>query len=497
MALSLSELAAVVEEIGPALSGGWIQKVFQPTPSSITLEVRAPGRTLLLLLSADPETARLHLLEHRDPNPATPPPFCQFLRAHIQGAHIEGIQQIEGDRIVRLRLTAREGPCSLVAELTGRNADLLLLDAEDKILTTLDTGRERAGQPYHPPPARAKGINEQQRKAMGTETLQRLDQPHPFPVSLLFEQRYRSREAERVRERARQAKLAEISRDIKKAVRRVEALTADLEKATRYKDYARYGELLKANLDSMAKGQEQVTVVDYFDPAMSELTIPLDPAKNQQGNMDDYFKKHRKYLAADKQIRPRLKETEQALEGLRAELAAIQRGEWTPPPPKPGPVREGCPRPSAHHPSPGTRCSKIATGAPRHSPRSGPFRRFISTDGLPIYVGRNARENEDLTFKFAHSDDLWLHAHGAPGSHVVVRLEKGTDPPHETVRDAATLALLYSDLKKSGKGEVIYTRRKWVRKVKGQPPGTVTVTQEKSIFVQLDRIRLDRLKERR
>lgn len=59
------------------------------------------------------------------------------------------------------------------------------------------------------------------------------------------------------------------------------------------------------------------------------------------------------------------------------------------------------------------------------------------------------------------------------------------------------LALLYSDLKKSGKGKVIYTRRKYVRKVKGQSPGTVTVTQEKAIFIQLDRVRLDRLKESR
>ena len=63
-----------------------------------------------------------------------------------------------------------------------------------------------------------------------------------------------------------------------------------------------------------------------------------------------------------------------------------------------------------------------------------------------------------------------------------------------TLRDAATLALLYSDLKKSGKGEILYTRRKYVRKLKGQPPGTVSVTQDKSLFLQMDRARLERLK---
>jgi predicted ribosome quality control (RQC) complex YloA/Tae2 family protein len=115
---------------------------------------------------------------------------------------------------------------------------------------------------------------------------------------------------------------------------------------------------------------------------------------------------------------------------------------------------------------------------------------------LAIYVGRNARENDELTFGLAKSDDLWLHARGTPGSHVVVRLGKGAEPPVETLRDAATLALLYSDLKKSGKGEVVYTRRKWVKKAKGQVPGAVTITQEKSLHVSLEKNRLDALKAR-
>jgi predicted ribosome quality control (RQC) complex YloA/Tae2 family protein len=78
----------------------------------------------------------------------------------------------------------------------------------------------------------------------------------------------------------------------------------------------------------------------------------------------------------------------------------------------------------------------------------------------------------------------------------VVRLAKGADPPPETLRDAATLALLYSDLKKSGKGEVIYTRRKWVKKAKGQAAGAVIVSQDETMAVKLDVQRLALLKER-
>lgn len=483
MSLSAQEIAAVVAEIAPVLTDGWVQKIFQPTAHEITLEVRASGHTLSLLLSTDPETARLHLLSQRLPNPASPPPFCQYLRAHIQGGHIDGIEQVHGDRIVRIRIATRQGLRSLIAELTGRSADLLVLDAEDTILMALKNEREKAGQPYRPPPAR-RDIR------IGTDgdgdsgATPQLDEKIPLPVSAALERRYLHRQEELARTRMQQARLAEVRKGIKKTGRRIAALREDLVKLARYRDYDRYGELLKANLGRIAKGQDRLTVVDYFDPAMPELVIPLDPTKGAQGNMDDYFKKHRKFLTADREILPRLEAAERELDILGTELTTIQHGTWKPVHPDPAPLRRVPPR---HQPS-----------AIYHSQskRSGPFRRFTSADGLPIYVGRNARENEELTFGLAKSDDLWLHAHGTPGSHVVVRLEKGTDPPAETIRDAAVLALLYSDLKKSGKGEVIYTRRKYVRKVKGQPPGTVTVTQEKAVWVTLDRIRLDALKER-
>ncbi len=483
MALSTTEIDAVVRETATILTGGWVQRVFQPTARAIILEIRAPGRTVRLLLSAEPGTARVHLLHSRPPNPQTPPPFCQYLRAHIQGGRVERVERVEGDRIIRLGLTSKDGPCTLIAALTGRSADLLLLDAEDRILNSLIHGREKAGKPYSPPrPRPGKG--------------DRLDQDHPvehdegapFPVSQALERRYQGREEDQARRQACQARLAEVRKAEKKLARRMDALRADLEKAERYRDYARYGELLKTNLGRLASGHEQITVVDYYDPAMPELVIPLDPAKSPLRNMDDYFKKHRKHLTAEREVRPRLLRSQQELEALRGERKAIEQGTWEPMVQAPSARRS--PLASQAVQGRGRSRGKEQRG------RAGPFKRFISSDGVPIYVGRNARENEELTHRLARSEDLWFHARGAPGSHVVVRLEKGADPPAETLRDAATLALLYSDLKKSGKGEVIYTRKKWVRKAKGQAAGSVHVTQEKSIFVTLDKTRLDGLKER-
>lgn len=476
MGLSRAEIEAAVREIAPVLTGGWVQKLHQPTPRAITLQVRVPGRTVSLLISADSDAARLHFLTQRQPNPAAPPPFCQFLRARIQGARLDGVEQVQRDRIVRFRMTARQGACSLIAQLTGKRADLLLLDAEDKILASLNAPREQVGKPYQPPAQRNPTDVE-----VRSQSLPVADEDGPFPVSAAIERRFQQREEETARARMRQSRVVEIRKRLKKATRRLEALQADLDKAARFREHVRYGELLKANLGKIHKGQDRITVIDYFDPATAELVIPLDPSKSPKGNMDDYFKKYRKHVVAEREIRPRLEAVMRESDALRVELTAVESGEWEPP------LRHEA---SAGHP---VRRRKPAINESRQA-RSGPFRRFESIDGVPIYVGRNARENEALTFKMARSDDLWLHARGTPGSHVVVRLEKGANPLPETIRDAATLALQYSDLKKSGKGEVIYTRRKWVRKVKGQSPGTVTVTQEKTIFVQLDRARLERLK---
>ncbi|MGQ0810589.1 MAG: Rqc2 family fibronectin-binding protein [Nitrospiraceae bacterium] len=478
MSLSATEIGAVVTEVAPLLAGGWIQKIFQPTPQVLILEIRALGKTRCFLISIHPETARIHLVTQRLPNPVMPPAFCQFLRAHVQGARIDAVEQVPNDRIVRIALSAREGLCSLVAELTGKKADVLLLSGTT-VVATLNNQRERIGRSYEAPRLRAAQDNTSQSKPPAH--LQ-----DGGSVSAWVETQYGKREEELAIDHLRHVRLTAVRKNLKKGLRRVEALRADIEKAVQYRDYARYGELLKANLGQMHKGQERISAVDYFDERLPELMIPLDSTKSPHGNMDDYFKKHRKYLMADRKTRPRLEAAEQEVQVLRKELTDLEQPTWRPT------ADNSMRQPELYHPR------KVAMRAAKTAgnERRGPFRRFTSTDGLPIYVGRNARENEELTFAFAKSEDLWLHARGTPGSHVVVRLEKGADPPLETVKDAATLALLYSDLRKSGKGDVIFTRRKWVRKLKGQPPGTVAVTQEKSLFVNLDKARLEALKQR-
>ena len=479
MALSAAEISRVLQEIAPAILGGTVRKIFQPAEDVITLEIHKRRRTVLLLLSADPDMGRIHLLSRRPLNPPGPPDFCQFLRARLEGGRLVGLEQWCGDRIVGLRIAGQEGPLLLIGELTGRNANLLLLDAQDKILRVLKPQAAKALPLHHSytPPLGGPWIT-----IAPPEPDAPLD-PHVFPISEEMERRYTQQETERAQAMLQRNRLRELQKAIKKTTRRLEGLTGDLTKVARYREYGRYGELLKGHLHTIAKGQDRIAVVDYFEAGLPEIVLPLDPAKDTHGNMQDYFRKYRKHLAAEGQIRPRLEAAEKELQALVAERRQLERGEWQPVTPD-GP---GAPR---------TKLRSLNPSATRREGKTpGPFRRFISADGLPILVGRNARENEQLTFGLARSHDLWFHARGVPGSHVVLRIEKDAAAPQESIRDAGTLALLYSHLRKSGKGEVMYAKRSDVRKIKGKSAGTVSVTQDKSLFVDLDHARLRRLKD--
>jgi predicted ribosome quality control (RQC) complex YloA/Tae2 family protein len=476
--LTASDVTEVLTEISPLLRGGWIQKIQQPTERTLVLDVRVPGQTHRLLICCQPGLVRLHVTTHSLANPPTPPPFCQFLRAHFHGARIDDIRQIGNDRIVELQATGREGTYAIVCELTGNKANILVLDAERRVLRDLTRQHPLPGQAYTSPSRRNTHHETTPSRFAG-----RIGSM--LPVSEAIDAYYREQEATQTINRIKEERLRVLKKTLKKEQRLIDAWRNDLSRATAYRDYARYGELIKANLNGIMKGIDHIEMTDYFDDRLPTITIPLDPMKSAQGNMDDYFRKHRKYLAAERTLKPRIERAEHGIEQLRQEIKQIEQGIWTPP--------------SAPTVRLNAATTVRATTSKDHlatDRRRGPFRRFTSTDGLPIYVGRNARENDELTFGLAKSDDLWLHARGTPGSHVIVRLSKGTDPPPETIRDAATLALLYSDLKKSGKGDVVYTRRKWVKKAKGQAPGAVVVTQEKSLHVSLEKNRLEALKSR-
>ena len=368
----------------------------------------------------------------------------------------------------------------LVVALIGRSANIFVLDARTTVLRSLKASRQLVGQPFTlvPCPWATEIPQESFSPIQDTDEMR-------FPVSERIESSQSLSERNAWIEDQRHQQIVHLRKHVKKLQRRITKLTQDFEKVGAYREYGRYGELLKNHVSALGRGQKHITVVDYFDEKLPELTLPLNPEKDGPENLKDYFAKHGKFAGAQKNLVPRLGETKNELGKLQNELQELESGKVT------DQSKQEADQGSAQSVPP-----------PQDPQRSGlkrqtaiPYRQFYSKDGQAILVGKTAKDNDAVTFKVSKPDDLWLHARGTPGSHVVVKLEKKQQVPPETLKDAATLALFYSDLRKSGKGEVIYTLRKNVRKPKGAKPGAVMVTQEKSLWVFVDQARLDRLKE--
>ena len=116
-----------------------------------------------------------------------------------------------------------------------------------------------------------------------------------------------------------------------------------------------------------------------------------------------------------------------------------------------------------------------------------PYRRYRSSGGLEIRVGRSARANDALTFKHSAPNDIWLHARQAAGAHVILRWERrDQNPPLTDLTEAAVLAALRSEARHSGVVAVDWTRRKYVRKPRKAAPGVVSPERVSTLFVEPD-----------
>ena len=197
--------------------------------------------------------------------------------------------------------------------------------------------------------------------------------------------------------------------------------------------------------------------------------------------MERYYRRYRRIVDSAARVAARGEEVAARVTALRALLAELEAA------PLLGLERL---EKEARRLSAGPRKEKAKR---RNSEPPPPHRNFRSLSGLTILVGRGAEENDTLTFRIAHGNDLWLHARGLPGAHVVVRLRKAGAPDQDTLLDAAHLAVHFSDGRGQAAVDVAYTHVKHVRKAKGAGPGAVTYSQERVILLRVEPGRMARL----
>lgn len=260
--------------------------------------------------------------------------------------------------------------------------------------------------------------------------------------------------------------------EIKKHQKLIDNLRADLEKHGDAELWKRYGDLILANVNNAERRGNHILVTDYFDETAPIVEIEGDANKPLSEVAEEYFRRYVKARNGNRVISERMVVVEKALDAAREKLRQIDVA-----------IEERNEEFLSTLIAPARK--PIVTG--RKKKNQVEFkgaRRFISTDGFEILVGKKASDNDFLTFRVARSLELWMHAADYPGSHVVIRNANRKEIPNQTLLEAAQLAAFYSSGRLQPKAAVHYTQKKFVNKPKLAAPGLVSLASFKTILVE-------------
>ncbi|HEY6400115.1 MAG TPA: NFACT RNA binding domain-containing protein, partial [Blastocatellia bacterium] len=249
-------------------------------------------------------------------------------------------------------------------------------------------------------------------------------------------------------------------------------LSRDLDKFSNGELHQRYGELLLANLRQAVKTGGGFTVTDFYDEAQPLIEIPSTGIPTPQEAAEHYFKLARKARRGYEKVTARLPIVENEIAQMEKHMAELDAGAGADKL-KSLAAELKLPAPEKKPSQPAKKVEKIPG-----------VRRYRSSDGYEILVGRAGADNDHLTFRVAKSYDLWLHAADYPGSHVVIRNPQRKSIPSRAITEAAQLAAKFSQARTLPRAAVNYCERKYVTKMKGFAPGQVRLSSFKTVMVE-------------
>ncbi|HEX3101265.1 MAG TPA: NFACT RNA binding domain-containing protein [Pyrinomonadaceae bacterium] len=260
--------------------------------------------------------------------------------------------------------------------------------------------------------------------------------------------------------------------ELKKHQKLIANLNSDLEKHGDAERWKRYGDLLLANVHTAQRDGDIIRVTDYFDDAVPIVEIEGEVNKPLSEIAEGYFRRYVKARNGNLVIEERMAATEIKLAAANEKLHLIDVA-----------IEEENEEYLKSLVAPPRKPIAIARKKKKEVEFNG-ARRFISTDGFEILVGKKATDNDYLTFRVARSLDTWMHAADYPGSHVVIRNANRKEIPNRTLLEAAQLAAFYSNGRSQVKAAVHYTLKKFVNKPKRSAPGLVSLSSFKTILVE-------------
>lgn len=464
-------LKRVVTELSDAITGAKVERVYQGVNCRFYFVVRTRSNSFILLLSPERTLPRMHLVSVKPPADPSPTGFILYLRSHLTGAIVNAVSILNEDRIAQIGFSRTGREYRVIFELFTASPAVVLTDQSLTILSVFPSGRScgpgarrlLAGIKYKPPEKRMNA-------GMGTAEII-FFQPESYiewPINRGLEISYDQSLSERhvLEHRTWISKL--IKKALAKTARRIAAISDDLKSAEQSDEYREIGNLILMNGKRIKAGAEWADLADF--EGMSKR-VKLDSRKSPAQNAESYFRKYKKSKNGVAIIRERLDRARNEQSYLNNIMLSVETAEsgrldaiWSELEPIYSPKRHSKQREEIIPPS------------------GAPFRK-LSVDGWNILIGKSAAGNEYITFRLAAPDDLWLHAEGMPGSHVLIRNPRSADIPPEVLKKAAGLAAYFSKGRNAGKVPVTYTPVKFVKKPKGARQGTVILAQRQTIMI--------------
>lgn len=510
-------VAAAVSEI-QMLIGAKVRSVHPLDPSTMVMELMA-AKDFRIVIGWHPQFPRIHLSGRQRHFKGIDIPFVNEIRKRLIGANLSSVKQVSFDRVVQLRFMSDEGELSIVHELLGTRANAYLVDPQFRILSSARRVAANLRSEHYQFPRLQQAQSLLQISSLAG--VREFDHLSPFLLSwiqseddLTFIQNALmnaawspilahefgcypisisklgyaetkmstfSLAAEMYFEGAISKALLDAKRDTLRSrllqfIRSRETALKEIDKrladANRVSRLQLEGELILAYASTIEEGQAVLRTSDYDGNAM---TIHLDSCASPKENAQRRFEKAKRakhsapFLVEQRaRLATDLRDAESAANELDdADIDTVERlqGEaqqrkWL--------IEQHLPKRKEDRPYEGRR-----------------IREFAAEGGWTVLVGENAEANDYLTLRVAKPDDWWLHVRGATSAHVIVQTKKQPDRvPRSVLIFAGKLAVRFSSQKHAGIVPVDYTLRKYVRRQRGAPPGSVVYEREKTLHLE-------------
>ncbi len=504
-------LFAVSNELKDCIIGGRINKIFNNSDNFI---FKLSNKNNIIFALAT-NLSFFFVTDKDIEHPLSPPAFCMLLRKYLLGSVITDVISEKFYRTVKISLIKKDSYINLYITFSGKKNNLILeinneiianfkghafekfekipLLEKNEFLSAIQTEKLPGFPPFC-----IKDLKYLLNKFGEDKAYEQYlklynfninffpvlinNKPFPFlPVHLEDKENQPIKKFETFNEMFRTLfftfqlkKLKEditkyLKKEIKKTKNTLSKIEKELKEKSEFEKYFQFGELLKSNIFNIKKGDKSIILTNYYDENLSEITVPLKPDKTPVENVEIYFKKGKKFKRGFEKLIEREDYIKQHIKYLEETLFFVENSSSV------EDLQEISYEINFR--------KEVKRKNKSVKETSRPYKLEIFNN-VKIYIGKTSKSNDYLLKNIGKPEFLWFHVKDFPGSHVIIA-ENQDKISEDLIEFAAKLTFKNSKAKNNGKGEVIYTPVKYVKKPKGAPPGLVTVQKFKTIFVSL------------